>query len=569
MRYLALATDYDGTIAADGRMSVEVVAAINRLRTSGRRVILVTGRRLDELLAVCPHAALFDYIVAENGALVYDPRTREETLLGKKPPAKFIERLRSLGVHPIEVGRVIVATWIPHHTAVVQAIQEMGLELLVIFNKAAVMVLPAGINKASGLDYALRKLGLSFHEAVGIGDGENDNSFLERCECAVAVSNAVSSVRELAAFVTLGERGHGVIELIDELIADDLVRLQGKLQQNFISLGTRSDGSEVTVSPYGVNILIVGPSGSGKSTITAGLVERLIAQSYQVCIIDPEGDYGASQGVITLGDWRHAVGVGEVLALLEDPKINLNVNLLGIPLPDRPGFFGQFFPSLRTLRVRTGRPHWIILDEAHHMLPLEWGHLTDALPNAFGETVFVTMHPEHLAPAVLSHIDVVIAVGPSPEKTLGNFSNVSGHPLVWPEGLTHKQGRVVVWLLHEGDTPFSMGILAARGERIRHRRKYAEGNLGHRSFYFRGSDNRHNIRAQNLVIFSQIGEGIDEETWLFHLRSGDYSKWFRDSIKDPYLAEQMERIERRRNLEPKETRDLVRGLIESRYTLPE
>ena len=91
----------------------------------------------------------------------------------------------------IEAGRVIVSTWLPNHMAVLQAIQEMGLALHVIFNRAAVMVLPAGVNKATGLDYALRTLGLSFHEAVGIGDAENDYAFLERCECVVAVANAV------------------------------------------------------------------------------------------------------------------------------------------------------------------------------------------------------------------------------------------------------------------------------------------------------------------------------------------------------------------------------------------
>ncbi len=137
------------------------------------------------------------------------------------------------------------------------------------------MVLPAGVNKVSGLDYALRKLGLSFHEAMGVGDSENDYSFLERCECAVAVANAVLSIRRVAAFVTQGERGRGVTELIDELIADDLERVEGKLKQHFIAVGLRADGTEITVPPYGVNLLIAGPSGSGKSTVTAGIVERL------------------------------------------------------------------------------------------------------------------------------------------------------------------------------------------------------------------------------------------------------------------------------------------------------
>jgi HAD superfamily hydrolase (TIGR01484 family) len=90
MRYLALVTDYDGTIATDGQMSVDVMSAIERLRASGRRIILVTGRRLEDLLAVCSRIDLFDYVVAENGALVYAPRTRTETLLGQPPPAEFI-----------------------------------------------------------------------------------------------------------------------------------------------------------------------------------------------------------------------------------------------------------------------------------------------------------------------------------------------------------------------------------------------------------------------------------------------------------------------------------------------
>lgn len=569
MRYLALAMDYDGTIATDGRVSMSAASAIVRLRASGRRAILVTGRRIDDLLAVCPHIELFDYVVAENGAVVYAPRTREETLLGKRPPARFFERLRSLGVDQFEVGRVIVATWLPYHTAVLRAIQETGLELLVVFNKNAVMVLPTGINKATGLDYALRKLGLSFHEAVGVGDGENDHSFLERCECAVAVSNAVPSVREISAFVTKSEGGEGVAELIDELIGNDLSGLQGELPQHLIAIGLHPDGTAVTVSPYGVNLLIAGPSGSGKSTVTAGIVERLIEQTYQVCIVDPEGDYGASQGVITLGGRHHAVTIAEVLAILEDPKINLNINLLGIQLADRPAFFGQLFPSLRTLRIRTGRPHWMILDEAHHMLPVGWGHLTDALPYSLGETVFVTVRADHLAPEILAQVDVIMAVGPSPDQTLQAFSQASGRILTWPEGLSFTAEQVVIWFPRKDQHPFPARVIHAHGERIRHRRKYAEGDMRDRSFYFRGPGERHNLKAHNLAIFSQIAEGISEETWTYHLYRGDYSRWFRDSVKDPYLADQMERIERRGNLRPEETRNLVRGLIESRYTLPE
>ena len=569
MRYLALAADYDGTLAVDGRISETTAQAIERLRISGRRAILLTGRRLEDLLAVCPCIQLFDYVVAENGALVYDPKGRGEVALAKPPPERFVRHLQRRGVKPLETGKVIVATWQPHGTAVLEVIQELGLELQMICNRAAVMVLPTGINKATGLEYALRKLRLSPHEVVGIGDAANDHSFLERCECPIAVANAILSIQQAAAFVTQGEAGDGVRQVIDELIANDLHRMEGKLRQNLILLGHRASGAEVTIPPYGRNVLVAGPSGSGKSTFATGFVERLIDRAYQDCVIDPEGDYGTLQDLVALGSPQRAPTVNEVLSILEDPRINLSVNLLGMPLMDRPDFFAQLMPNLQAMRARTGRPHWLVLDEAHHMLPGTWGQAPLTLPQRLGETVVLTVHPDHVSPLVLSMIEVIIAVGRAPERTCRKFSAASGRPLSWPQGLSHQAGEAVIWLNGDGEMPFSMRPVPGRAERIRHHRKYAEGNLRWHSFYFRGPDNRHNLRAQNLAIFCQIAEGIGEETWLFHLRRGDYSRWCRTAIKDNYLADEVERIERRNDLAPGQTRQLVKALIEARYTLPE
>jgi HAD superfamily hydrolase (TIGR01484 family) len=569
LRYLALAADYDGVVARYGNPSAAALSAVERLKASGRRAILITGRRIPHLLQNCPDLSPFDYIVAENGAVLYEPRKREETLLAQPIPAEFALRLREVGVEPVEVGRVIVSTWMPHHSTVLKVIQEMGLEIHIIFNRAAVIVVPAGVNKASGMELALRKLGLSRHEVVGVGDSENDHSFLQKSECALTVANAVPSIRKLAVRVAKLANGDGLAELIDDLIRNDLSDLQGQQPQNLIALGERVDGSLLTVPPYGHNILVAGPSGSGKSTITAGIIERLMQLAYQVCVVDPEGDYGTLQDMFAIGNQQHAVTVNEVLAILEDPKIALNVNLLGIPLADRPQFFRQLFPALQVMRTRTGRPHWVILDEAHHMLPVDWTPLGKALPQNMGETVLVTVHPDHVAPAAITLVDTVIAVGPSPDVTIARFARATGQQLNWPVGLTHQRGMAVAWLPGNAEPPFAIQIIPGRAERIRHHRKYAEGNMHYHSFFFRGPGNRQNLKAQNLTVFCQIADGIDEDTWLFHLRRGDYSRWFRTAVKDVYLAEQAERIERRQDLSPHETRHLIRSLIESRYTLPE
>ena len=106
-----------------------------------------------------------------------------------------------------------------------------------------------------------------------------------------------------------------------------------------------------------------------------------------------------------------------------------------------------------------------------------------------------------------------------------------------------------------------------KAERRRHVRKYAEGELApHRSFYFEGPEKKLKLRAQNLNMFIQLAEGVDQDTWTYHLRQGDYSRWFRENIKDKDLADEAERIRRLPGLSPEESRALMRAAIEQRYT---
>jgi len=196
VRYLVLACDFDETLARGGRVAPETVAALARLIASGRKLVVVTGRELDDLLRIFPEAKTCARIVAENGALLYNPGTREKKLLGDAPQDEFIRSLQQKKVEPLAVGNVIVATVQPHETAVLNAIRELGLELQVIFNKGAVMVLPPGVNKASGLAAALAEMKLSPLNVVGIGDAENDHAFMRSCGLSVAVANALPAVKE-------------------------------------------------------------------------------------------------------------------------------------------------------------------------------------------------------------------------------------------------------------------------------------------------------------------------------------------------------------------------------------
>jgi hydroxymethylpyrimidine pyrophosphatase-like HAD family hydrolase len=569
MRYLALACDYDGTIATHGSVTEHTVAALQRVRASGRKLVLVTGRQLEDLLGVFPDIHLFERVVAENGAVLYRPASREEKVLATPPPEEFCWALRDRNVWPLSIGRVVVATEHPHENDVLDAIRQLGLELQVIFNKGSVMVLPSGVNKATGLVAALTELGLSPHNVVGVGDAENDHAFLRLCECAVAVGNALPMLQEEADYITHGACGAGVEELIEHLVTDDFRSIAPRLTRHHILLGTREGGEEDALPPYGANVLLAGSSGGGKSTFAVGFLERLAERQYQFCVVDPEGDYETLDAAVALGNMQRPPSVDEVLQLLESPENNAVINLVGLPLSDRRGFFHALFPRLQEMRARTGRPHWILVDETHHLLSAAWEPAGMALSQALTNMMFVTVHPRLLAPGVLAAVDVCVAVGQSPGETLHEFSDAVGQSP--PEIPTVQTGeeKVLVWRRKTSEGPYWLRPAPSRTQRRRHRRKYAEGEIEpERSFYFRGPEGKLNLRAQNLMLFQQLAEGVDDVTWLYHLRRGDYSRWFRDAIKDETLARIAEALETTSDITAAESRLRIKEAIAERYTAP-
>jgi hydroxymethylpyrimidine pyrophosphatase-like HAD family hydrolase len=568
MRYLALACDYDGTIATRGLVDENTMSALRRFRASGRRLILVTGRELDDLIRVCPDLTIFDRVVAENGAVLHDPYTRETRNLAPPPPEALVRELTRRGVEPLSVGRVIVATWEPQETAVLQAIHELQLELQVIFNKGAVMVLPSGINKATGLRAQLEEMGLSTHNVVGVGDAENDHAFLSTCECAVAVANALPVLKERVDLVTSGDHGRGVSELIDRMLTTDLAELEPVLVRHHFTLGQDEKGDDVRLAPYGEAALIAGPSGSGKSTITTSIIESLCEADYQFCIIDPEGDYQELESAVSLRGSDGRALTEEAMQVLALPTGNLVLNLVDLGLQERPVFFQRILPQLLEHRARTGRPHWVVIDEAHHLLPLDWQPVTQILPESLGSILMITVHPEHMAPAARELMECVIALGNDvsavAEALTGSRTDIETAAPPPPR----RSGRWAC-VFRPGAPPTWIAVRKPEQERQRHRRKYAEGELGpDKSFYFRGKDGRLNLRTHNLGMFSQIAEGVDDDTWLFHLRRHDYSQWFRESIRDEALAAIAADTEADESLSASESRARIRQAVEDRYTSP-
>ncbi|WP_331371458.1 HAD family hydrolase [Sinorhizobium chiapasense] len=562
MYLMALATDYDGTLAEDGVVREETLEALKRLKETGRRLLLVTGRELPDLKRVFPHTDLFDKIVVENGALLYSPDGEEEKPVAPAPPPAFVELLRRKGVDDISVGRCIVATWEPHQAAALETIKELGLELEIIFNKGAVMVLPTGVNKATGLKSALEEMQLSLLNVVAVGDAENDHALLRTVGCGAAVANALPALKDTADLVLVGARGEGVEELIAEIIERDHALCIN--ERHRVPIGEDADGS-VEIGPRDV-LLIAGSSGSGKSMLVTALSERLQERRSQFCVFDAEGDYEGLEGTVTVGSNLVPPTGGEIVELLANPDNNVAINALGLEVEERPEFFAELMPALSAFRAKTGRPHWLIIDEAHLALPASRDSASLALADDRSGMIMITVHPDSVSPDVLAAVTAVAALGPKAREAIEVLcAAVEEAP---PDGLDEPRAHdeVLFWQRSSAAPVRRIRVEKPRQVRKRHTRKYAEGHLDEEaSFYFRGPDEEMNLRAHNLMIFLQIAEGINDETWEHHLRGGDYSKWFGESIGDAELAEEAAGIEEDRSLSPAESRDGIAEAVRRRY----
>ena len=466
MRYLALCTDYDGTLATDGQVLSGTVTALEQFLASGRRLVLVTGRELDDLKKVCPRLDLFEYVVAENGALLYKPSTGEETPLGARPSDAFVALLRQRGVGPISVGRVIVATWEPHESTVLATIRDMGLELQVIFNKGAVMILPAGVNKATGLARALEKMEISPHNTVGVGDAENDHALLASCECAAAVSNALPTLKNSADIVTTMDHGAGVVQLIEEILRDDLASREPQLRRHHILVGTDDRGQEVRIPPHGETLLLVGANDSGKSELATGLMERLAVQGYTFCVIDVEGDYGNIAKAVALGSPTRPPMANEILKLLRSADKSAVVNLSGLAESDRLPFLASLTPQLAQLRTHSGHPHWVAIDETHHLLPAN-GTSSELLPMGEGESVLhITERPALVAREVVRATTLFMAIGAEAQSLLDEFCQVRG--IARPDGKLAplKKNEALLWRPGPNAQPFRLNIASPQRDAV-------------------------------------------------------------------------------------------------------
>ncbi len=251
---------------------------------------------------------------------------------------------------------------------------------------------------------------------VAAGDGENDHALLELAEYSVATANAVQTLKDAADRVTRATHGDGILEIIAGLLESDLAELPPRRRRRALCLGKDSHGVEVVFPSRRSSVLVAGESG-GTLELASALLERLCKAGYQFCVLDTRGDFLDFKPAVIFGTMKNPPAVEEVLTALEKPDVQTVVCLAAVPAEERPAFVGKLLVPLRELRARTGRPHWIVVDEAHDLLPASAGP-DDSLSDGAENTIFVTDDPTALSPAILATVDGIAACGEQAGATL-------------------------------------------------------------------------------------------------------------------------------------------------------
>ncbi len=578
-----LACGIEGTLGQDGNVSEETWKTLYQAKAAGLSIILVTGQTLDTLTTTPEYAQLCEAIVAESGAVVYFPRRDVIALpFGRLTPAVFYH-LETLDI-PLQRGKAIVTTHVPHDQAILNTLRKTGGGATVEYNRGVVMVLPPGATKGTGLRYALQEMGYSPHNVVACGDAENDRSLLEMAELAVAVSNAHPDIQAIADILLPQPNGKGMQSFIQDLLRDKIPPCRSRPGRR-LSLGHRLDGTSVHVDPVVLlnsNVGIFGSSGSGKSWLSGLLAEELLKQGYQICIIDPEGDYRAlgtgPHSLLLGGPERPLPPVQDVLSFFEcgDASLVLDLSIYG--LEERTTYAADLLRVLHRLRIRRGRPHWFLIDEIQNLCVGDENQLKAALLPALSTGGFglVSYRPSQVAPAILDALDhwmlTSLHLSEDVAALTPHLRQQAGGAAALAQLATLPIGQAYLSFSDAKQLPASTSGFAQFhvGPRtmphIRHLQKYLQARLPEsKRFHFHDESGRYlHQAAANLWEFRQRVEELPLSSIQHHLRRADFERWLREVLHDDELAHRVHRM-RQGDLTGEPLRQALLDIVIERY----
>jgi len=548
VKFVVLVLAYDGTIARDGALDRSVRQAIAVAREAGLVVVLATGRTLGDLRRQVGDLGLFDAVVAENGAVVTFPGAGHSRVLAPPPADTFVAALRAHRLDPA-VGQCVVETPAAAAHEVLSIIRQLRLSAVPVFDGDRLLVLPDGISKATGLREVFDDLRLSAHNAIAIGDGENDLRMLELCERGVAVSWGSEALKAAADEVIEGTGPAAVAAYIERVVSSPAIPASRSPRRRAL-LGHTVGGDEIGVALGGGNLLVAGDPKSGKSWVTGLLCEQLALQKYCVCVLDPEGDYSGLEqlpGVIVLGGNDPPPRPHELLRALRHPDLSVVIDLSRLPHSEKAEYLESALPALALVRRRAGVPHRIVVDEAHYFLGAP--RAIELLDLELGGYVLATYQTALLDPACVQAADTIIvtlASDPREIQTLAAASGLERPDEAWSSTLARLDlGEAVVLPgRHAGDRALRRFTLVPRlTPHVRHREKYLDVPVPARRAFTFDMPGIAAPAARTLREFVDVITSAPSEALDGHLRRRDFSRWIGDVFGDYQLASRVRDLE--------------------------
>ena len=551
MRFSVLALDYDGTIARDGILDKHVKDALGEVRARGIAVVIVTGRILSDLQRVAGELHFADAVVAENGAVLAFPNGHS-WLIGRPPEAVFVDELRRRGI-AFTTGQCLLETEAALAPQILAVIRELELPFVLVFNRSRVMVLPQGISKATGLRRALAALRLSPHNAIGVGDAENDHDLLAACEIGVAVGWGSPALQRRADQVIRGAGPSDLAAYIRQ--ASNITRLPPDwMGRDKIIMGT-TNGAPLGFTEHGSNVLVTGDPQSGKSWATGVFCEQLMLHDYCTCVIDPEGDYEQLEAlprVAVLGRDDPLPSLPDLARVLRHPDVSVVINLSRAPYEEKVKYLMTLLPMLASLRRQTGLPHRIVIDEAHYFL--HESNVKELLDLGLGAYTLVTYRASDLNPDVRKAMEIVcVTRSAAPEEAQAIAAMFGASPADLSSILpTLKDGEAAVLLPspEEGTKKIQrISLLPRLTGHVRHRAKYFEVPIpAGREFVFSADGRPLGPRCRTFKEFIAALGDIPGGVLDGHARRGDFSRWIADVFHDHPLASDLRKLEQRYRL---------------------
>lgn len=565
MKLSVLALDYDGTIAEHGRLDPEVAAALSEVRDRGVAVVVVSGRILESLRTASGGLTWADAFVAEDGAVVAFPGGDPRLLCSEASPA-LKQALAGAGV-PFDAGQCVIEADAVHAPRILSLVRSLELPLGLHFNRGRVMVLPYGISKATGFREVLRAFRLSSHNALGIGDAENDHPLLEACEVGAAVAWGSAALKADADDVVPGS-GPAAVAAYVRRAADGMLLPPARRIRNEVTLGRAQDGSSVTMGVRHRNILVAGDPRSGKSWAVGLVCEQLVVLGYSLCIVDPEGDYAPLEslpGVIVVGGPHALPTPHEITRILRHPDMSVVIDLSRTPHGKKIEYLRTLLPALRRFRSRTGLPHWVVIDEAHYFL--DQPDAGDFIDFQLGGHLLVTYRVSDLDPTVLATLDAAFMTHTSDPREVAALAHLAAledvSPLSALLGELAIDEAAVVRAVRGGEAHAHRFRLAPRlTAHVRHRAKYRDVPLPVEHAFVMTRGNRpFGAPVRTLRAFIRAVESAPTEVLVGHVSRGDFSRWIAEVFGDYPLAADLRDLEERQGRG--EVVDLRRALVEA------